>query len=239
MSSPKRYSSGVTNVTSSSTMGSFLAPDPTLIYGYFNDFFSYAATDWVLTTQETGTATEALADDETGGVLIVANAPTDTDHDNFQLSKDGGTSDSETFIFAVGKKAWFKTRFKSNDGDKVTIHIGLHIVNTDPVAAAPTDGVYFKTTTATADISFVCVKDSISDVASGLGTLGDDAFVILGYYWDGVDTFHVFVNDVEVTTVGKGSLPDDEYLAVSFGCETGEAVANTLEIDYIGAWMER
>ncbi len=239
MSSPKRYSSGVTNVASDKTMGQFLAPDPTLVYGYFNDFFSYAATDWVLTTQETGSATEALLDDETGGVFASTNGTADTDHNNFQLSKDGGTNDSESFKFAVGKKAWFKTRLKTSDGDKVTIHVGLHIVNTDPVAAAPSDGVFFKVTTATGDISFVCTKNSISNIAAGLGTMGDDTFVILGYYWDGVDTFYVYLNDVEVATVDSGSLPDDEYLAVSFGMENGDISADSLELDYIGAWMER
>jgi len=242
MSSPKRFSNGVTNVEAGSTLGMMPALDPTKIYGYFNDFFQYAATDWVLSTTEAGagSASEAIADDETGGVLLVTNAGGSGDHDNFQLSRDGGTNDSETFLFATGKKAWFKARFKSNDGDKVTTHIGLHIVNTDPVNAAPTDGVYFKTTTATADISLVCVKDSVSSVASGLGTLGDDTFVSVGFYWDGVDTIHVFVDDAEVATVTPGTtLPTDEYLAVSFGVENGEAAANTLEIDYIGAWMER
>jgi hypothetical protein len=220
-------------------MGSYLAPDPTKVYGYFNDFFQYASTDWVLTTAEAGAgnAAEAIADDETGGVLTITNAGGNGDHDNFQLSKDGGTNDSESFLFAVGKKAWFKIRCKSNDGDKIHSFLGLHITNTDPVAAAPTDGVYFEITGGA--VSFVVRKDSSSSTESSIATLGDDTFVTLGFYWDGIDTFTIYVNDSEVGTVSNGTLPDDEYLAVSFGVENEEASANTLEIDYIGAWMER
>lgn len=239
MATPKRYSNGVSNIAAGKTMSQYPAPDPTLLYGYFNDFFQYAATDWVLTTAEAGAgnATEAIADDETGGVLVITNAGGNGDHDNFQLSKDGGTNDSESFLFAVGKKAWGKVKVKSNDGDKIHSFLGLHIVNTDPVNVAPTDGVYFEITGGV--ISFVVRKNGVSSVESSIGTLGDDIFKTLGFYWDGIDTFHVFVDDVEATSVSSGTLPDDEYLAVSFGVENEEASANTLEMDYIGIWMER
>jgi len=239
MSTPKRYKNGVNNIDSGKVLSQFPDMDPTKTYGYFNDFFQYAATDWVLTTAEggAGSATEAIADDETGGVLLITNAGGSGDHDNFQLSKDGGTNDSESFLFATTKKAWFKTKVKSNDGDKVHCFLGLHIVNTDPVNSAPTDGVYFELTGGV--INCQVRKDSVSSTETLAATFGDDTFIVLGYYWDGVDTVYVFVNDTEVVTIGSTNLPDDEYLAVSFGVENEEAAANTLEMDYIGAWMER
>ncbi len=236
---PKRFPDGVTNVASDKTFGQFLEPDPTKIYGYFNDFFQYDATDWVLTTAEAGagSASEAIADDETGGVLLITNAGGSGDHDNFQLSKDGGTNDSETYLFATGKKAWFSTKFKSNDGDQVHIFIGLHITNTDPVATAPTDGVYFEITGGV--ITFVVRKNGVSSSEVLTAILGDDTFISLGFYWDGVNSFRVFVNDSEVSnTVGSGTLPDDELLTLSFGVENEEADTNTLELHKIGAWME-
>jgi hypothetical protein len=241
MSTPYRLKNGVSNIASGKTMSNYPAPDPTLTYGYFNDFFQYAATDWVLTTAEAGAgnATEAIAADETGGVLTITNAGGNGDHDNFQLSGDGGTNDSESFLFATGKKAWMKARFKSNDVDKIHSFIGLHITNTDPVNAAPTDGVYFELTAGV--LSCVVRKDSTSssETLTPPTTLADDTFVSVGYYWNGVDTLHVFVDDIELQTIGSTNLPDDEYLAVSFGVENEEAATNTLEIDYIGAWMER
>lgn len=239
MTNPVRFTKGFTNVDANDPFGQFIEPSPALLHGYFNDFYVYAATDWVLTTQETGAATEVIADDEVGGVLTVTNGTANTDHDNHQLSKDGGTNDAEVFSFAVGKKAWFDTRFKSNDGDKVTIHIGIHIANTDPVAAAPTDGIYFKTTTVTGDISLLVRKNSVETSAAGLATLGDDTFVRLSWYWDGVGAIKGFVDGVEKTSLSAGNLPNDDYMALSFGVENGEGIANTLELDYIGAFMER
>ena len=48
----KRFDKGVSNVAATSTLAQFLGMDDTLTYGYFNDFFQYAATDWVITTQD-------------------------------------------------------------------------------------------------------------------------------------------------------------------------------------------
>ena len=105
MTSPQRYTKGFTTAAQGTALGQFVEPDPTKVHGYLNDFYDYVAGDWVLTTQETGAATEVVADDEVGGVLTVTNGTADTDHDNFQLSIDTGTNDSETFLFAAGKKA--------------------------------------------------------------------------------------------------------------------------------------
>ena len=240
MTSPQRFPKGVTNAKAESPFGQFLQPDPRLVYGYFNDFFQYAATDWVLTTQEAGagSASEAIASDETGGVLTITNAGGSGDHDNFQLSIDGGTNDSETFLFAVGKKAWFDTRFKSNDSDQVAIFVGLHITNTDPVDTAPTDGVWFYITGG--NISFQSRKDSAGTSLTNIATMpADDTFVRLSYYWDGVDSFYVYVDGVLVGTASSATIPDNELCAISFGVENSEADTNTMEIDYIGAWMER
>jgi len=245
MSTPKRFNNGVSNIPAGETMSNFPAPDPTLVVGYFNDFYTYAATDWVLTTAESGSgsASEALADDEIGGVLLVTNDDANGDHDNFQLSKDGGTNDSEIFRLIAGKKAWFKARFKSNDIDKVNVILGIHIVNTDPVNAAPTDGCYFQTTGGA--LSLRCVKNSTASTSSIYALASDDTFYTVGYYFDGVNTINYWLMDsannaLAVGTMTPGTaLPNDEYMPLSFGVENEESAANTLELDYIGFWMER
>ena len=241
MSSPMRYVNGITNVASENVFGQFPQPDPTKVFGYFNDFFQYSATDWVLSTIEAGagSATEAISDTETGGVLLITNDAADGDHDNFQLSHDGGTNDSESFLFTAGKKAWFKARLKTSDADKVHVFIGLHITNADPVNAAPTDGLYFELTAGV--LSCVMRKNAVSssEILTPTPALADGTFFTVGYHWDGVNTLYVYVNDIEVTTIGSTNLPNDEYLAVSFGVENEEAVAKTLSVDYIGVWMER
>ena len=84
------FTSGVTNVGADSTLGKFKAPAPHKYHTYFNDFDTYLASDWTITTTEdgTGSATEALADGD-GGLLLVTNAAGDNDHDFFQLVKEG------------------------------------------------------------------------------------------------------------------------------------------------------
>jgi len=242
MGAPQRYADGVTNIGKAKTLSEMPMLDPTKVYGYFNDFFEWTATDWIVSTIEAGAgaATEAISDTETGGAVVITNDAGADDFDFFQLSRDGGINDSEVFYFATGKKAWFKIRFKGNDVDQSEYMAGIHIVNADPRNAAPTDGVWFESDDETGQVDLVIVKDSSRTVASGICTMIDDTYVSLGYYWDGVTTVHYFVNDVEIGSIGVGtSLPDDEYLALSFGHENGEAVANTMTVDYIGAWMER
>ena len=239
MGSPVRYADGVTNIAKGKTLSEMPILDPTVLHGYFNDFFEYAAADWVVSTSGTG----ALAVSDTiagGGLVITPGAATENLFDAIQLSNDGGTNDAETFLFATGKKAWFKTRLQGADVDQMELVIGLHIVNTDPRNAAPSDGIWFNSDDETTDIDLVIAKNSSQVLVSGIATWADATWVSLGFYWDGVDTVHYFVDDVKKGEVYVGtSLPDDEYVAVSICNETGEAAANALTVDYVGAWMER
>jgi len=104
------FTSGVTNVGADSTLGKLKAPAPHKYHTYFNDFDTYLASDWTITTTEdgTGSATEALADGD-GGLLLVTNAAGDNDHDFFQLVKEG-------YKYEAGKQLAFNIRFKTNDG---------------------------------------------------------------------------------------------------------------------------
>jgi len=239
--SPRRYKKGVTNVDKGTTMGMFLDMDPSLVYGYFDDFYQYAAADWVISTAEggAGSATEALSDTGLGGALVLTNAAGSGDHDFLQLSKDGGTNDSETFKFQSGKKLWFKIRFQGNDVDQSLYYAGLYITNTDPPNSAPTDGVYFRSDDGDAYVDLVVTKNSTSTTTTQIATMKDATNIVLGYKWDGVDKIYYYVNETEVGYSATTNLPNDECLALSFGIENGEAAANTMTIDYIGAWMER
>ena len=241
MTTPKRYVKGITNVAKDTTLGMCPALDPTVVYGVFDDFYDYIATDWVLSTVEAGagSATEAISDTEPGGALLLTNAAGEGDHDFLQLSKDGGTNDSETFKFVKNKQAWFKIRFKGNDVDQSLYYAGLYITNTDPPNAAPTDGVYFRSDDEDAYVDLVVVKDSTATTTSKIATMADDTYITLGFKWDGVNKIYYYVNETEVGYSVTTNLPDDECLALSFGVENGEATANTMTIEYIGAWVER
>ena len=98
------FTSGVTNISADGTLGKLKAPAPHKYHAYFNDFDTYLASDWTITTTEdgTGSASEALTDGD-GGILLVTNAAGDNDHDFFQLVKEG-------FKYEAGKQLAFKIR---------------------------------------------------------------------------------------------------------------------------------
>ena len=226
------FTSGVTNVGTDSTLGKLKAPAPHKYHQYFNDFDTYLAADWTITTTEdgTGSASEALADGD-GGVLLVTNAAGDNDHDFFQLVKEG-------FKFESGKQIGFHIRFKTNDATQSDIVAGLQLTDTTPLDV--TDGVFFLKEDGAATISFIVEKDSTQSTLTLPNSLADDTFMTLGFIYDPKDQkFHVFQNNVLAGTVVSTNAPDDEELTLSFGIQNGAAAAKTLSVDYVGAYKER
>ena len=226
------FTSGVTNVGTDSTLGKLKAPAPHKYHTYFNDFDTYLASDWTITTTEdgTGSATEALADGD-GGLLLVTNAAGDNDHDFFQLVKEG-------YKYEAGKQLAFHMRFKTNDATQTDIVAGLQLTDTSPLDV--TDGIFFLKADGAATISFIVEKNSTQSTLTLPNSLADDTFMTLGFVYDPKDQkFHVFQNDVLAGTVVSPNAPDDEELTVSFGIQNGAAAAKTLTVDYIGASKER
>ena len=226
------FTSGVTNVGTDSTLGKLKAPAPHKYHQYFNDFDTYLASAWTITTTEdgTGSASEALADGD-GGVLLVTNAAGDNDHDFFQLVKEG-------FKFESGKQIGFHVRFKTNDATQTDIVAGLQLTDTTPLDV--TDGIFFLKSDGAATISFIVEKDSTQSTLTLPNSLADDTFMTLGFIYDPKDQkFHVFQNNVLAGTVVSTNAPDDEELTLSFGIQNGAAAAKTLSVDYVGAYKER
>ena len=226
------FTSGVTNVGTDSTLGKLKAPAPHKYHTYFNDFDTYLASDWTITTTEdgTGSATEALADGD-GGLLLVTNAAGDNDHDFFQLVKEG-------YKYEAGKQLAFHMRFKTNDATQTDIVAGLQLTDTSPLDV--TDGIFFLKADGAATISFIVEKNSTQSTLTLPNSLADDTFMTLGFVYDPKDQkFHVFQNNVLAGTVVSTNAPDDEELTLSFGIQNGAAAAKTLTGDYIGASKER
>tara|TARA_R100001129_G_scaffold175836_1_gene149205 strand:+ start:207 stop:917 length:711 start_codon:yes stop_codon:yes gene_type:complete len=226
------FTSGVTNVSGDGTLGKLKSPAPHKYHSYFNDFDTYLASDWTITTTEdgTGSASEALADGD-GGLLLVTNAAGDNDHDFFQLVKEG-------FKYESGKQLGFHIRFKTNDATQSDIVAGLQLTDTSPLDV--TDGIFFLKSDGAATISFIVEKDSTQSTLTLPNSLADDTFMTLGFIYDPKDQkFHVFQNNVLAGTVVSTNVPDNEELTVSFGIQNGAAAAKTMSVDYIGAYKER
>jgi hypothetical protein len=232
------HPNGVTNVTSNSTLGSYVAPDPSKVHQFFDDFDSAdigtTGTDWLYT--KTGAGTTAITG-ESGGVLLITNAAADNDNVFLQwMGKNAGTV-GETFKFVLGKKLWFKTRFKTSDATQSDIVFGLQITDTAPLAVS--DGVFFLKADGAATVDLLVEKNSTATTTSAVATLVSATYITLGFVWDGVDRIDYYVDDVWKGKSVTTNLVDDEELAVSFGIQNGEAVAKTLSVDYIFVAAER
>lgn len=226
------FTSGVTNVSGDGTLGKLKAPAPHKYHTYFNDFDTYLASDWTITTTEagSGSATEALADGD-GGLLLVTNAAGDNDNDFFQLVKEG-------YKYEAGKQLAFNIRFKTSDATQTDIVAGLQLTDTTPLDV--TDGIFFLKEDGSTSISFIVEKDSTQSTLTLPNALADDTFMTLGFVFDPKDQkFHVFQDNVLAGTLVNTNAPDDEELTVSFGVQNGEGVAKTMTIDYVGAMKER
>lgn len=226
-----RFPNGVTNVSESSIFADFPEPSPTATYSFFTDFFGYTAGEWVVTETNAG-ATQALTAGE-GGWLLVTN--TAADDDLVALQKTPAA-----FALTSGKKAWFQARFKVSDATQSDLVIGLQVVDTTPLDV--TDGIYFLKADGSASLSVVCRKNATtgSTSASAIATLANDTFVTLAWYYDGSSKVQYAVNGTVLGALdGSSTYLPDTAVTVSFALQNGEAVAKTMTLDWIGAWVER
>jgi len=109
------------------------------------------------------------------GVLVLTNAAGDNDLDFLQMV-------AETFLFEVGKKLWFKARFKVSDATQSDFIMGLQI--TDTSALAVSDGVFFQKDDGDTALDFHVEKNGTATSASDIATIVDDTYLTVGFYYD-------------------------------------------------------
>ena len=226
------FTSGVTNVSATGTLGKLKMPAPAKYHTYHNDFDTYLASDWTITTTEggSGNASEALGDGD-GGLLVLTNDDADNDNDFLQLVKEG-------FKYETGKQLAFNARFKTSDADASDVVMGLQLTDTSPLNV--TDGIFFLLTDGSTTLQFIVEKDSTQSTLDLPTAMADATFMTVGFVYAPRDQlFHVFQNNAEVGTVVSTNAPDDEELTVSFGIQNGAAAAKVMTIDYVTAMKER
>ncbi len=231
---PTHFPRGITNVSKDTLAGAFPAPWRPAVIEYFNDFMTYSAGDWTITTTEAGAgdATEALSSSAgaAGGWLVVTNDAADDDNDFFQLV-------GEAFRWSSTTPMWFGARFKVSDATQSDVVFGLQITDTSPLDV--TDGFTFIKADGSTTMNFLVEKNNTATTTAA-GTLADNTFVTVGFFYNPLDgLFHIFWNDVEVATSVATNAVDDEDLTVSFGIQNGEAVAKVLTVDWIWAAQAR
>ena len=239
MTSPARFTKGVTNVGSSTNLGQLLVPAPTVLHEWFDDFHQFVPGDWFITRIGVGaTAGKETITDADGGVLAVY--PYNADNDSTFLEWKGAqnvTTASEIFAFEAGKKLWFMTRLKVSNTGSGDFYIGLKSADTTPLTS-PADGVWFQSDDADDNLDFHVYASSVSILAdTAITTLVDDTYFTCGFYFDGGKLYY-YVNDVEVGSSG-GLAVSTNALTISFGVRNGSTTARTMSVDYIYAAKER
>ncbi|MDX2059926.1 MAG: hypothetical protein SFV24_19105 [Gemmatimonadales bacterium] len=227
MSTPTRFPFGIGTAEVDSPLKAFVAPSPFKWHTFFDDFDYFVAASWTVTETQAG-ATQALVDGD-GGLLALVNTAVDNDLNSIQ--KVG-----ESFRFTAGKKLIFACRFKVSDATQSDVVVGLQITDTTPLDV--TDGVFFIKADDAATVALLVEKNNVN-TSTAAGSLANDTFTELAFYYNGVDAVEVFKDSVLVGRSVVTNLPDDEDLTITLAVQNGDANARTLTVDYVFVAKER
>jgi len=225
MMSTSRFPNGITNRPKNDSVGEMGQLDATKLHTFFTDFDTYNAGDWVVS--EVGVGTQALADAD-GGVLDVTTNTATFDQGALQTV-------GESFAIEAGKKTWFKSRLKLNDATQSDMVVGLQIRDTAPTVVS--DGIYFSKADGNPDVSML-TRQGNSSVAVIVGSMPDDTYTELDWYYDGDTRVEGFFNG-ELVGALTSRIPYGVELTVSFAIRAGTTAAKVLSVDYLLVAKER
>jgi hypothetical protein len=218
-----RLPNGVGNHPDNHPLANLPLLDPAVSHTFFEDFDRFTAADWTITG--VGAGTQALQSGE-GGLLRLVTAGADNDSEFLANSILSYTIAQGSFDVAFG------CSFETPDEVQVDLTFGL----ADPGGLLPADGIVFQKDDG-ADLIDILVRSGSATVASALaiGTLSPNVRTALEYFYNARTNILTF----GVNGVGAGQIDLDGVtlpvglLAPSFGIQTGEVAAKTLDTDYI------
>jgi hypothetical protein len=187
-------------------------------------------TEFVNTITEVGAGVStAVLADVAGGALLITTAANEDDGYAMQL---GNPNTGENVQLNGDYPTYFGIRFQINDVDQTDCLFGLCVTDTDAIGGV-TDGVFFRSVDASAVLNFVIEKNSVESITA-VGTLADATNITVEFFYDG-NNIKAYVNSTLMTTIADSdaSFPDDEALRLTMEFLTGEATANTCQIDWV------
>lgn len=149
-----RMPDGVTNAAPWQTMGNSGIPDPTWSHLYVNDFDTYTAGDWTVTTVGTGVVTKTPFN---GGAINLATSAGATDSQAVQLAEAG-------FQLLPGKSCFLKFSGQISDILNDTFFFGLAQAGATTMASI-TNGIFVSKDTATTGALTLHVRSASVDVS--------------------------------------------------------------------------
>jgi hypothetical protein len=248
-STPTRYPSGVSVQARPYFYSNY--PTPTQIvlsHEYANDFDTYVATDWTVTTT---TGSNALTAGN-GGILTLTTAAAANDIQGIQKTP-------AAFAFVLGEPLWFSVNVNANDTAS-SIFAGLM---TGGTVIAPTDGVFFSKATGQNNVSITVKTGGASTVFANVTSVNPSPTIAttLGFYYDGLGnpTLWVFSSQSNYNSASAFGAPVPiggnmcgafgaqatsgflltnlplSNLAPTVAIEAGAAAVKTLAVDYLFA----
>lgn len=255
---PTRYPSGVAVAIKNALFGNFPLPPSLNLHQYLNDFDTYAAGDWTITTT---TGTNALVAGN-GGLIRLTTAASNGDIQHI-------AKNPASFALVPGCQAWFLCNLSVSDNLSSLI-AGWQAGGT---AFAPANFIGFTKASGSANIDFTITNTSVSTTLSAVTTIAPTTPTALGWYYDGRadPTLYVFsstpvlantpnivfgqqyfIGGTVVGSIGAqapvgvangaaslANLPAAATnLNLAVGIRAGAVAAKTVDIDYLGGASE-
>jgi hypothetical protein len=167
-----RLPSGLSTAPPETVWGQFYQPYPMAGYSYANDFSTYAAGDWTVTSTNSGTS--ALIDGE-GGQIALTTGATATNYQANELVK-------KSFYMVTGYRHWFQISFKVSNATNTAIYAGW--IDTLAGPLAPGSGVYFYKANGSTTMNLIMNNATVTS-SLAVGTIAASTWYNVGWYYDG------------------------------------------------------
>lgn len=253
---PSRFIKGISTSARNTLLGNFMVPNRFDPHVYDNDFDTYTATDWTITTT---TGTNALVAGN-GGILRLSTAASTSDIQHI-------AKNPSAFNLVAGNQMWFMASISLNDNISGFI-AGLQAGGT---AFAPVDGIFFSKVTGSANVDFTIRRASTSTTLTAVTTIVAAQQTSFGFYYDGKQSPTIycfsstpvqannplaafgtqplyFTGGVMVGSIGAESPTSTSLanlplagtgLTQAIGVQSGAVAIKTLDCDYMLASTEQ
>lgn len=185
---------------------------------------------WTTTVVEVGAGSSTgVLTTTKGGALLITAAANENDGAQYQLK-------GEAYQLNLKHQCYFGCEFALGDADQSDAIVGLCITDTTLLGGL-SDGAYFRTVDESAVLQFVLEKNS-TESATNVGTLTDATNVTAEFFYDGTN-ITAYINGTQQAQIAvtDAAFPNDEVLTPSIAFLTGEAVANTMTLQW-ARWIQ-